>query len=223
MPLNASLLHEFGMDAAALVFNAAAFAVYRAVQRARGRRNPGATLHSEQAAARAEWVAEIVSSGNGILGVQTLRNAIMGSVFFASNTMFLVIGTLSLTAQEPLTDVWARLNPGASTSAPLAHAKLLLLLLSLLAAFFCFINAIRLFEHASVSIGSKRALPARVTMQVDAGWRYQGLGIRCYYFAAPILFWLFGPVWFVLGGLGAIGLMHVFESTAAGANEAASS
>ena len=209
-----SWLSTYSIDVAALVFNALVFAGYRAIQRRRGRRDPSATLQSEQAAVRAAWVEELISTGNGILGVQTLRNAIMGAVFFASNTMFLVIGTLSLTAQKQLGETWSQLNPGVPHSAALTQAKLLLLLLTLLFAFFCFINAIRLFEHASVSIGLKSSIHARVTAQVDAAWRYQGLGVRCYYFAAPILFWLFGALWFVLAGIGAITLMHVIDRTA---------
>jgi uncharacterized membrane protein len=203
--------HEYGIEFAALAFNSIAFASYRALQRRRGRLDPSATLQSEQAAVRTAWVAELISTGNGILGVQTLRNAIMGAVFFASNTMFLVIGTLSLTAQKQLGESWAALNPGGAHSTAPTQAKLLLLLLTLLFAFFCFINAIRLFEHASVSIGCTTSIPERVTAQVNAAWRYQGLGVRCYYFAAPILFWLFGALWFVLAGIAAIVLMHVID------------
>lgn len=203
---------EYGVDLAAFCCNAVAFAGYRVVQRQRGRRDPGATMQSEQAAIRGEWVAELIRTGNGILGVQTLRNAIMGAVFFASNTMFLVIGTLTLTGQDQLADNWSLLNPGGTHDPQaLAQAKLLLLLLTLLLAFFCFINAIRLFEHASVSIGYQGSVPARVTAQVNAAWRHQGLGVRCYYFAGPILFWLFGPLWFVLAGLGSIALMHTLD------------
>lgn len=208
-----SWLAQYSIDVAALVFNAMAFFSYRLVQSRRGRRDPSATLQSEQATVRAAWVEELISTGNGILGVQTLRNAIMGAVFFASNTMFLVIGTLSLTAQKQLGENWLQLNPGAPHSAALTQAKLLLLLLTLLFAFFCFINAIRLFEHASVSIGLRASVYTRVTAQIDAAWRYQGLGVRCYYFAAPILFWLFGALWFVLAELLAIALMHAIDRT----------
>ena len=211
MPL--TLLQTYGTDLAALLFNVVAFVGYRVLQNRRGRLDPGATLQSQQAATRAEWVAEILRSGNGILGVQTLRNAMMGALFFASNTMFLVIGVLSLTAQQHLGAAWALLDPSETRSQSLTQAKLLLLLLTLLLAFFCFISGIRLFAHASVSIGNKASQAAAVTAQIDAAWRFQGLGVRCYYFAAPILFWLFGAIWFVLAGLCAVTLMHRFDST----------
>ena len=198
-------------DLAALAFNATAFAAYRLLQRRRARYDPSATLQSRQATMRAEWVAEVLRTGNGVLGVQTLRNALMGSIFFASNTMFLVIGTLGLTAQGHLAESWRSLDPASgltpSASPSLALAKLLLLLLTLLVAFFCFVNAIRLFGHASIGIGVKSADAEGVTAQIDSAWGYQGLGVRCYYFAVPVLFWLFGPMWFVLAGIGALVLM----------------
>ncbi len=199
-------------DLVALAFNALAFTGYRALQSRRARIEPGATLQSQQAGIRAEWVAQILNEGNGILGVQALRNAMMGTIFFASNTMFLVIGTLTLSAQGRLDAAWALFNPAGTQSLPLTQAKLLLLLLTLLVAFFCFINAIRLFSHASISIGDKAQKADVVTAQIDAAWRHQGLGVRCYYFAAPVLFWLFGAPWFALAGIGSIALMHRFDS-----------
>lgn len=200
------------MDLAALAFNLCAFTGYRAWQRGRAARDPSATLQGQQAGIRALWVAQVLEEGNGILGVQGLRNAIMSSVFFASNTMFLVLGTLTLTAQGGLGDRWLLLDLDAGRSAPLAQAKLLLLLLTLLVAFFCFVNAIRLFVHSSITIGLKSAPPEQVAAQVDGAWGYQGLGVRCYYFAAPVLFWLFGALWFALACVGAIVLMHRFDS-----------
>src|SRR5262245_52098827 len=106
------LIQGYRAEVAALLFNLAAFVAYRVVQRARARRAPGVTLQSRQAAVRAQWVEDVLRSGNGILGVQTLRNAIMGTIFFATNTMFLVMGALSLTAQQHLSEAWALLDPG---------------------------------------------------------------------------------------------------------------
>jgi uncharacterized membrane protein len=214
-----ALFDTYYADFFAFLFNSASFVGYRMVQRGRARRVPGVTLQSQQAATRIEWVEEILRSGNGLLGVQTLRNAMMAALFFASNTMFLVMGALSLTAQQHLSEAWALLDPGAAQSQTLVQAKLLVLLLTLLFGFFCFISAIRLFAHASVSIGHKGSRPSIVVAQIDAAWSYQGLGVRCYYFAAPIVFWLFGAIWFVLAGLGSIAVMHHFDTTRVGGRD----
>jgi uncharacterized membrane protein len=199
-------------DLAAIAFVAAAFVAHRTFQRRRARLSPDATLQGQQARVRALWVAEVLRNGNGILGVQTLRNALMVATFLASNTILLVLGTLTLTAQGHLAETWTLLDPAAVRSPPLAQAKLLLLLLTLLVAFFCFVNALRLFSHASVRIGTKAETAEHVTDLVDAAWSYQGLGVRCYYFAVPVLLWLFGTLWLVLSGLGAVVLMHRLDN-----------
>lgn len=207
-----TLINAYRTELVALLFNIVAFAAYRAVQRMRMRRAPGVTLQSHQVAVRAQWVEEILRSGNGILGVQTLRNAIMATIFFATNTMFLVMGTLSLTAQQHLSQAWALLDLGGNQSRSLIQAKLILLLLTLLFAFFCFMSALRLFAHASVSIGNKASRAQAVAAQIDEAWSYQGMGVRCYYFAASFVFWLFGAIWFVLAAMCSIAVMHHFDS-----------
>jgi uncharacterized membrane protein len=205
-------LESHATDALGLLFHVAVFLAYRVLQRRRGRHDPLATLQSQQASIRAAWVAEMIASKNGILAVQTLRNAMMGTVFFASNTMLLVLGALTLMAQGHLGQSWTLLDPQGIQPAPLAQAKVLLLLLTLLVAFFCFISALRLFAHASISVSATQTAAAdHVTAQIDTAWRYQGLGVRCYYFAAPILFWLFGTLWLVLADLGALVLMQTFD------------
>ena len=207
-----SWLEAHAIDLGALVFHGACFVGYRLWQLRRARRDPSSTLQAQQAAVRAEWVAEILRAGNGILGVQTLRNAMMATLFFASNTMFLIFGVLTLTAQAQFRESWALFGAELqSAPAHTAQLKLLLLLLTLLGAFFCFISAVRLFSHASVSITTKSSTPERVTDQIDGAWSYQGLGVRCYYFAAPLLCWLFGTHWLVIADLGVIGLMYAFD------------
>ena len=209
------LLQAHLADAGALLFHVTCFVAYRLLQRARARRDPQATLQAQQSAVRREWVAEVLRTGNGILGVQTLRNTMMATLFFASNTMFLVFGVLTLTAQTSFKESWAVLGAFAATPSEIAQFKLLTLLLTLLAAFFCFISAVRLFSHASVSIGTTSSSPARVTAQIDGAWSYQGLGVRCYYFAAPLLFWLFGTHWLVAADLGVVVLMQIFDNAPA--------
>jgi len=210
--MDTAWLQENRWDFAALLFHALAFVVYRRVQHWRGQRDPMATLQSQQAELRTRWVAEVLEANNGILGVQTLRNVMSGVLFFASNTTFLVIGTLTLTANRALRETWGLLDLGGSRSAQLFQFKLLVLLFTLLVAFYCFIGAIRLFSHASLSIATKSASADVVRAQVDDAWRYQGLGVRCYYFAGPVLFWLFGALWFVLATLGVLVLMQAFDS-----------
>lgn len=204
-------IQEHATDVLGLLFHVGLFTGYRVLQRRRAQRDPHATLQSQQLKNRQAWVAELIANKNGILGVQTIRNALMAVLFFASNTMFLVLGTITLIAQGQLGETWALLDPEGVRPAPLAHAKILLILFTLLAAFFCFLNAIRLFSHVGVSIGMSTADPDQITAQLDTAWRYQGLGVRCYYFCAPVMFWLFGTPWLMLASIAAVGLMRLFD------------
>ncbi|HMI92061.1 MAG TPA: DUF599 family protein, partial [Polyangiales bacterium] len=68
-----SWLQAHAADAGALIFHVVCFVAYRMLQLARARRDPRATLQAQQSVVRSEWVAEILRTGNGILGVQTLR------------------------------------------------------------------------------------------------------------------------------------------------------
>jgi uncharacterized membrane protein len=139
----------------------------------------------------------------------------MSASFFASNAVFLLIAALTMSTQAHLSEAWGMLDPLGERSPALVQAKVLLLVLTLLVAFFCFISAIRLLAHASVSVGSKAATVSQVSAQIDAAWSYQGFGVRCYYFAAPILFWLFGTPWLVIADVGTLLLMYAFDSAPA--------
>jgi uncharacterized membrane protein len=214
-PMMGSWLLVHAIDAGALILHVACFVAYRLMQTARARKDPGATLQAQQASIRTAWVEDVLRTGNGILGVQTLRNAMMATLFFASNTMFLVFGVLTLTAQASFKESWSLLDPSVTISSQVAQIKLLLVLLTLLAAFFCFISAVRLFSHASISIGTKTSSPERVIVQIDNAWGYQGLGVRCYYFAAPLLCWVFGAHWLVIADAGVIALMYAFDNAPA--------
>jgi uncharacterized membrane protein len=208
----AAWLATHGTDWAALLFHVGSFAAYGLAQNKRARRNPNATLQRQQAAVRSAWVDEVVTSGNGILGVQTLRNTTTAALFFASNTVVLVFGVLTFASQGRMSETFGGFSEADETAPELAQLKLLLLLLTLLAAFFCFISAIRMFSHASISIGLKNIDPKRVTRLLEAAWRYQARGVRGYYFAAPLLCWLFGAPWLLLADLAALALMHAFDN-----------
>jgi uncharacterized membrane protein len=136
----------------------------------------------------------------------------MAAVFFASNAVFMVIAALTLSVQGRVGEVGGLLDPAGAQSPALVQLKVLLLVLTLLVAFFAFIGALRLFAHVSVTVGSKTATARQLTAQIDAAWRYQGIGVRCYYFATPILFWLFGTPWLVVADVGVLVLMHTFDN-----------
>jgi uncharacterized membrane protein len=143
-----------------------------------------------------------------ILAIQTLRNSTMAATFLASTAVLLIMGSLSLVWQaEDLANLWRALSFAGSVPAGLWITKVLLLATDLFVAFFCFAMAIRHFNH----VGYRITLPADVqtgphdtalvAALMNRAGRYYTFGMRAYFFAVPLVFWLFGPHFMLLAVL----------------------
>lgn len=188
-------------DLASLLISGLLLLTYHAYLRMKLRRNPHYTFQSVTRAARTAWVAAIMEDdGKGILGVQTLRNSTMAATFFASTAVLLIMGTLTLSGQsEKLTSSWQQLDMVGSLHPGVWIAKVLFLLSDFLVAFFNFAMAVRLYHHVGYLLAvpiDKRPVavtPLSVAVHLNRAGRYYSLGMRSYYFAVPLVFWLFGP------------------------------
>jgi uncharacterized membrane protein len=192
---------------------------YHAYLRFRLRSDPYYTIQRVNAAARAAWVETVMSStGKEILAVQTLRNSIMGATFLSSTAVLLIIGTLTLSGQGGnLGSTWHTLNIFGATHAEVWLAKLLVLLLDMLVAFFSFGQAIRLYHHVGYMINvpmtmKHRALsPQHVALHLNRAGRFYAIGMRAYYVAVPLVFWLFGPHFMLLSTLVLIPILYYLD------------
>lgn len=179
---------------------------YHAFLRLKLKGDPLYTIQAVNALARAAWVETVMTAGNkDVLAVQTLRNSIMGATFLSSTAVLLIIGVLTLSGQgEHLGTTWHTLNLFGATHAGLWLAKLLTLLLDMLVAFFSFAQAIRLFHHVGYMINvpmtmKHRALtPQHVALHLNRAGAFYAIGMRSYYVAVPLVFWLFGPHFMLL-------------------------
>lgn len=165
------------------------------------RKNPAYTVQSVNVIARTAWVESIMrDGGKEVLAVQTLRNSTMAATFLASTSVLLIIGVLSLSAQgDKMGDNWHALNIAGSTHTQLWLTKLLFLLLDLFVAFFSFSMAVRVFNHVGYMINvpiarnHKMISPQHVAIHLNRAGMFYSVGMRAYYFAVPLVFWLFGP------------------------------
>ena len=99
-------------DALAAALSVAIVFAYHAFLRQRVRRDPGYTIQAVLNQGRIAWVERIMAENQGILAVQTLRNAIMGASFFASTAVALIVGVITLSTQyDKLTVAWHALSP----------------------------------------------------------------------------------------------------------------
>lgn len=208
-------------DVYSFAASAALMLAYHLFLRYKLARDSAYTIHGVNALARSAWVENVMKSGDkDILAVQTLRNAIMGPTFLASTAALLIIGTLTLSGQtDRLSETWHVLNLYGAKHPELWQTKVILLLLDFLVAFFSFIMAIRLFVHVGfminvpLSMNHRPISPGHVAMHLNRAGSYHSIGMRAYYFAVPLLFWLFGPHFMLGSTVILIGVMYHIDRT----------
>jgi len=199
-------MNMFGNDLTGAGASLLLLVIYHVFLRVKLRRDPLYTIQAVNALARAEWVESVMTTGNkDVLAVQTLRNSIMGATFLSSTAVLLIIGVLTLSGQgEHLGTTWHSLDLFGATRADLWLAKLLALLLDMLVAFFSFAQAIRLFHHVGYMINVPATAhhhaftPTHVALHLNRAGAFYAVGMRAYYVAVPLVFWLFGPLFMLL-------------------------
>lgn len=165
------------------------------------RADPTYTVQAVNTFARTVWVETIMKdSEKGVLAIQTLRNSTMAATFLASTAVLLIIGALTLSGQgDKLDNTWHALNSLGAKHAELRIGKLLILLVDLFIAFFSFAMAIRIYNHVGYMINVPLTLkhhaisPVHVASHLNSGGKFYSIGMRAYYYAVPLVFWLFGP------------------------------
>lgn len=198
---------SLGLELLALAVSLVLIGGYHLYLRIRLARDPNYTVQAVNREARRRWVSHIMGSeSRSVLGVQTLRNSTMAATFLASTAVLLIMGTLSLTGQaDKLAATWHALNFGGVMHVGLWITKLLALVADFFVAFFAFSMAIRLFNHVGYQLGvpaqedgRPAALrPEAVALHLNRAGQYYSVGMRAYYFAVPLVFWLFGPYFLI--------------------------
>lgn len=214
-------LQELGPDLIAFSVSALLVAAYYVFLRAKVKRNPTYTIHGVNEIARRLWVANVVANpSKDIMAVQTLRNFIMGASLMASTATFLIVGTLTLSGQaESISRSWHVLNVVGTHAAELWIVKVMCLLVDFIVAFFAFAMAVRLINHVVFMLNilerdSHHALSeAGVARRLNRAGNLFAIGMRAFFFAVPLVFWLFGPTFLVVATVGlVVALYHLDRS-----------
>jgi uncharacterized membrane protein len=214
-------LQEFAPDIIAFAISALLVIAYYLFLRAKVKRDPTYTIHGVNEIARSQWVASIVANpGKDVMAVQTLRNFIMGASLMASTATFLIVGTLTLSGQaENISRSWHVLNAVGTHAAELWIVKVMCLLIDFIVAFFAFAMSVRLINHVVFMINiperdRHHALSAAgVGRRLNRAGNMFAIGMRAFFFAVPLVFWLFGPAFLVVATLGlVVALYHVDRS-----------
>lgn len=192
-------------------------AIYHLALWLRTRRQPDYAVHLFNSVVRRHW-AEGVMRNPDVLGVQTLRNSTMAASFMASTAVLLTIGVLSLASQaDKLAQTWHALNFMGSAHPGLWIGKLILLVIDLMAAFFCFTVSVRFFNHVGYMVTMpldarpRHLTPELVGRYLNRAGNYFSLGTRIFYFTIPLVFWLFGSPYLLLSTAGLLGALYFLD------------
>lgn len=196
-----SWLGEYSGDLIWVGLGVAILVAYHAFLAVCVRRNPLCIIQSVNREARRAWVRHIMGDPSlGILAVQTLRNSTMAATFLASTAVLMIMGVLTLSGQaDKIAENWHYLNPIGSRHPGLWELKLLVLLADLLVAFFSFAMSVRFYNHVGYQLAIPAALrppavdPEQVARHLNRAGHSYSIGMRAYYIAVPLVFWLFGP------------------------------
>ena len=207
-----SWLDGLAPDIAAISLSALLIALYYIALWLKTRNNPTYSIHGVNALARRLWVLNVMNNpGKDVMAVQTLRNFVMGASLMASTATLLIIGTLTLSGQaENIARSWHVLNIAGSHAAELWIIKVLTLLLDFIIAFFAFAMAVRLSNHVvfMINVPDQDAhhvlAPEAVAARLNRAGNLFAVGMRAFFVAIPLVFWLFGPAFLLLATVGLI-------------------
>ncbi len=213
-------LREIGADAIAFASSATIVALYYVARAVRSRRDPAGTIHGLNELARAQWVkAVMANAAKDVMAVQTLRNFIMGASLMATTAAFLILGTLTLSGQaESISRSWHVINALGSSTVEIWIVKVICLLADFIFAFFAFAMAVRLANHVVFMINVPGPAahpllePEQVARRLNRAGGHFAAGMRAFFFAVPLVFWLFGPVYLALATVGLVGALHRLDS-----------
>lgn len=162
---------------------------------------------------RREWAYKMTYRDNRIADVAALANLSSSPTFFASTTIIIIGGLLALLGStREAVDVLSKLPFIAKTSEKVWELKVVALLCIFVYAFFSFTWALRLFNFATILVGSaglqeeyeRQGADARVHFAdrlgrlIAAASSAHNNGLRAYYFSIATLTWFVQPLVFMI-------------------------
>jgi uncharacterized membrane protein len=168
-------------------------------------RRAAAGLMGATARHRLAWMERMIERENRIVDT-TLVGTMSGSVsFFAQTSIFILGGLIAmLGAQDRVREVIAEVPFASVSSSTLWEAKIALLIVIFVFAFFKFTWSLRQFNYLvvligaaplNIRIGAREAAPVarRAAKMSDLAVNHFNVGIRAYYFGLAALAWFVNP------------------------------
>lgn len=185
----------------------------------------------EMQVVRRGWMREVLTRDTNFIGdVGIVGHVINSSSFFGSANLLVMVGLSGTLFIEPPAAVQNGIIGliGSPTPTWFIHAKILLVLATLLRGLFDFIWAVRQLNYTLAAMGASpsraeerdiEAWTDALTMVLNPGLRTFSAGVRGYYFTFAAAMWVFGSPVFIAATLFAAGLLfwrQTYSDTAKG-------
>jgi len=170
------------------------YTVY-ADRHARRARSLRAVMHTY----REQWMQQMLLRDNRVADVNILRNLLQGVAFFASATLLVLAGLLTILGSTDRAIEIVRALPFAATTTLLQwELKLIVLCTIFVYAFFKFTWALRQFNYCSTMIGAAPQGPddvfaRRAAEMATHASKDFNQGLRAFYFSLAALGWFVSP------------------------------
>ena len=216
-------LELLSLDLLALVWFLICFNGYASYARKASYKEP--CLASVMHLYRTEWMKEMLLRDVRVADTTTVANLERGVTFFASTTMLILAGLMTLiTRGETAMGLLASV-PGAEMLSSLQwDIRILAMMVLFVYAFFKFTWSLRQYGFVSVMIGGAPLLTEDRTREIDAhasriakmasmAANNFNTGLRSYYFAIAMLGWLIHSVLFIALALAVVWILYRREFT----------
>lgn len=169
---------------------------------------------------RRRWMAEMLQRENRVADASLLANLERNVSFFASSTLIILAGVLTvLGSTDKAISIAAELPFAINASASAWELKLILLTGIFVYAFFKFTWALRQYGFAAVVIGmapgngSRDSINAETFAEESAQVISRAAlafnqGLRSYYFGLGFLIWFLNPWFFMLAAAWVVGVLY---------------
>jgi len=153
---------------------------------------------------RREWMRQMLRRENRMVDIQVMHALMNSGRFFASTAMLIIAGLVTaLGATDRAVALATDLPFAVNTSRSLWEAKLLVMIVIFIYAFFKFVWSGRQYNYCAIMIGAA-PVPGELTEKDDAvgetiaavatlAARHANRGVRAYYFGLAGLGWFVHP------------------------------
>jgi uncharacterized membrane protein len=182
---------------------------------ARRERSLRAVMHAHRTA----WMRQMLTRENRMVDASILGNLLQNVSFFASTTLIVLAGLITLLgASEEALVVIREIPFAARPTLALWELKLLTLIVIFVHAFFKFTWALRQFAYCSVLVGAAPApgapddgyaqRAAEISTRASKDFNQ---GLRAYYLSLAALAWFVSPWAFMLATTLVVGVLYFRE------------